>query len=80
MHEFEPGPLTQNFLDNMTVTWPQRIIKRNIDYNGDPSTDNQYTAWVQMQQTEKDDFIISRRTRSLQASSAQGIQKKRRQN
>ena len=42
VHEFEPGPLSQNFMDNMTETWPRRTILRYIDYNGDLSTDDQY--------------------------------------
>ena len=31
MHDFEPGPLTQKFLDNLTMTWPRRTIHMNID-------------------------------------------------
>lgn len=44
VHEFEPGPLTRNFLDNLVATWPRRAIQRYIDYNGDQSTDDQYKA------------------------------------
>ena len=81
VHEFEPGPLTQNFLDNLAATWPLRTIQRNLSYHGDPSTDDQYKAWIHLQQTEKDEFIRLRKTRELQASNVQNMQqKKRRQN
>ena len=46
MHEFEPGPLTQNFLNNLVAMWPSRTIQRHIDYDGDPSTDDQYKARI----------------------------------
>ena len=42
VHEFEPGPLSQNFVDNLVETWPRRTILRHIDYDGDLSIDDQY--------------------------------------
>ena len=57
VHDFEASPLSQNFLDNLVETWPRRTILRYIDYNGDLSIDDQYKEWIQMQQTEKDDFV-----------------------
>ena len=42
VHDFEPGSLTQNFMDNLVGTWPRRTILRHIDYDGDLSTDDQY--------------------------------------
>ena len=42
IYEFELGPLSQNFMDNLVETWPRRIILRHIDYDGDLSTDDQY--------------------------------------
>ena len=48
VHDFEPGPLTQNFLDNLVGTWPHRIFLRHIDYNGDLTTDDQYKEWIQL--------------------------------
>ena len=77
VHEFEPGPLSQNFMDNLTGTWPQRTILRYIDYNGDLSTDDQYKEWIQLQQNERNDFLVFRRTRELQSSSTR--QNRRRQ-
>ena len=71
VHEFEPGPLSQNFLDNLVGTWPRRTVLRHIDYNGDPSTDDQYKEWIQLQQMKKDEFMINKRTKELQTSSAQ---------
>ena len=53
VHEFELGSLSQNFLDNLVKIWPRRTILRRIDYHGDPSTDDQYNEWIQLQQTEK---------------------------
>ena len=77
VHEFGPGPLSQNFVDNLSVTWPQRSIMRHIDYNGDFSTDDQYKEWIQLQQNERNTFLVIKRTRELQASSAR--QNRRRQ-
>ena len=76
VYEFEPEPLSQNFLDNFFGIWPCKIILRHIDYNGDPSIDDQYKEWIQLQQMKKDEFMINKRIRELQTSSAQ--QKKRR--
>ena len=56
VHEFELGLLTQKFLDNLITIWPHRIIERRIDYSGDLSIDDQYKEWIQLQQTEKDEF------------------------
>ena len=78
VHEFEPGPLSQNFMDNLTGTWPRRTILRYIDYNGDLSNDDQYKEWIQLQQNERNEFLMFRRTRELQSSSTR--QGKRRQN
>ena len=78
VHEFGLGPLSQNFVDNLTGTWPRRTILRHIDYNGDLSTDDQYKEWIQLQQNERNDFLVFRRTRELQLSSA--CQGRRRQN
>ena len=77
-HEFELRPLTQNFLDNLVTTWPRRTIQRNIDYNRDPSTDDQYKTWIHLQQTEKDEFSRSKRMRELRALSVQNMQQKKR--
>ena len=76
VHEFELGPLSRNFVVNLVETWPCRTILRHIDYNGDLFTDDQYKEWIQLQQTEQNEFVRHQRTRKLQASSAQ--QKKRR--
>ena len=70
VHEFEPGPLSQNFVDNLVGTWPRRTILRHIDYDGDLSTDDQYKEWIQLQQKERNEFVVNRRMRELQASSA----------
>ena len=78
VHEFEPGSLSQNFVDNLTGTWPRRTILRQIDYNGDLSTDDQYKEWIQLQQNERNIFLVNKRTRELQASSTH--QRKGRQN
>ena len=75
--EFETGPLTQNFLDNLVSTWPRRTIQRGIDYNGDPSSDDQYKAWICLQQTEKDEYVRFIQIRKLQTMSAQSMQHKR---
>ena len=77
MHEFEPGPLSQNFLDNLIATWPHRTIQRYIEYDEDRSTDDQYKQWIQLQQRENDEFIKNKRTRELQASSAHDAQRKK---
>ena len=77
VHEFGPRPLSQNFVDNLVGTWPQRTILRHIYYDGDLSTDDQYKEWIQLQQTEKDEFVRLRRTRELQTMSVQNIQHKR---
>ena len=70
VHEFGLGPLSQNFVDNLTKTWTRRTIMRHIDYNGDLSTDDQYKEWIQLQQNERDEFMVFRRMRELQSSSA----------
>ena len=77
VHDFEPDPLSQNFLDNLVEMLPHRTILRHIDNNGDPSTNDQYKEWIQLQQVEKDELTRHKRTRELQALSAQ--EKKRRQ-
>ena len=78
VHEFGPEPLSQNFVDNLTRTWPRRTVLRHIDYNGDLSTDDQYKEWIQLQQNERNEFVWLRRTRELLTASAQNIQQKRR--
>ena len=79
VHEFGPEPLSQNFVDNLIGTWwPQRTILSHIDYNGDLSTDDQYKEWIQLQQNERNMFLVNKRTRELQASSTR--QNRRRQN
>ena len=70
VHKFEPGPVSQNFVDNLTGTWPRRTILRQIDYNRDLSIDDQYKEWIQLQQNERNNFLVFRRTRELQSSSA----------
>ena len=42
VYELEPGPLTQNFLDNLVAIWPRRFIERHINRDGDLSTNDQY--------------------------------------
>ena len=79
VHEFDPRPLSQNFLDNLVTTWPHKIIQRHIDYNGDPSIDDQYKEWIQLQQREKDEFMKNKRTREFQTSSAHGVQRKKKE-
>ena len=78
VHEFGPGPLSWNFMENLLGTWPQRTILRHIDYEGDLSTDDQYKEWIQLQQTEKDEFVRLKRIRELQTMSVQNMQQKRR--
>ena len=80
MYEFEPGPLSQNFLDNLIATWPRRTIQRYIEYDEDRSTDDQYKECIQLQQRENDEFIKNKRTRELQASSSYDAQRKKRKN
>ena len=46
VHEFGPGPLSQNFVENLVRTWPRRTILRHIDYDGDLSTDDHYKEWI----------------------------------
>ena len=46
---FQPGPLTQNFMENMSATWPRRTIRRDITLDGDIITDDHYKAWIQLQ-------------------------------
>ena len=77
VHDFEPGPLSQNFLDNLVGTWLRRTVLRHIDYNGDLTTDDQYKEWIQLQQTEKDEFMIIKKIRELQILSVH--QERRRQ-
>ena len=74
IHEFGPGPLSQNFMENLVRTWPRRTILRHIDYDGDLSTDDHYKEWIQLQQTERDEFVRSRRTRELQIMNFQNMQ------
>ena len=78
VHEFGPGPVSQNFVKNLIATWPRRTILRHIDYEGDLSTDDQYKEWIQLQQTEKDEFVRLKRIRELQTMSVQNMQQKRR--
>ena len=78
VHEFGPGPLSQNFVENLFRTWPRRTILRHIDYDGDLSTDDHYKEWIQLQQTERDEFVRSRRTKELQTMNVQNMQQKRR--
>ena len=78
VHEFRPEPLSQNFMDNLVGTWPRRTILRYIDYDGDLSTDDQYKEWIQLQQNERNEFMVNRSTRELQASSIR--HNRRRQN
>ena len=61
-------------MENLVGAWPQRTILRHIDYDGDLSTDDQYNEWIQLQQTEKDEFVRLRRTRELQIMNVQNIQ------
>ena len=74
VHEFGPGSLSQNFMENIVGTWPRRTILSHIDYDGDLSTDDQYKEWIQLQQIEKVEFVRLRRTRELQTTSAQNMQ------
>ena len=77
VHEFGPGPVSRNFVENFLGTWPRRTILRHIDYEGDLSTDDQYKEWIQLQQTKKDEFVRLRRIRELQTMSVQNMQQKR---
>ena len=70
VHEFELGPLSQNFVDNLVGTWPRRTILRHINYDGDLSTNDQYKEWIQLQQNERNEFMVNRRTREFQVLSA----------
>ena len=79
MPEFETGPLTQNFLDNLAATWPRRTIQRGLDHNGDSSTDDHYKEWIRLQQAERDEFVRFWYTRDLQAKNTQDAAKGRRQ-
>ena len=67
VHEFESEPLTHNFLDNLIVTWPHRLIKRSINYDEDLSNDDQYKEWIQLQKIEKDMFMQGSRSRESYA-------------
>ena len=66
VHDFELGPLSQNFLDNLVGTWHRKTILRHI-----------IKEWIQLQQTEKYEFMINKRIRELQTLSVH--QKRRRQ-
>ena len=70
VHEFEPRSLSQNFMDNLIGTWPRRTILRQIDYNGDLSTEDQYKECIQLQQNKRNNFLVFRKIRELQSSSA----------
>ena len=74
VHEFGSRHLSQNFVENLVRTWPRRIVLRHIDYDGDLSTDDHYKEWIQLQQTERDEFVRSRRTRELQTMNVQNMQ------
>ena len=65
IHGFQSEPLTQNFVENFSVTWPQRTIRRGISENGDTTTDDHYKMWIHLQQTEQDEFVKNQKTRSL---------------
>ena len=62
---FQAGPLTQNFIQNLSSTWPRRTIRRNIAIDGDITTDDHYKAWIQLHRTEQDEFIMHQKTRAL---------------
>ena len=79
MPEFEPGPLTQNFLDNLAATWPRRAIQRGINHDGDSSTDDRYKEWIRAHRAGGDGSVGLRYIRDLQAMSSQNIPKRRRQ-
>ena len=76
VHEFGPGPLSQNFVDNLIETWPRRTVLRHIDYNGDLSADDKYKEWIQLQQNERNEFLVNKRIRELQESSARQTRRK----
>ena len=64
-HGFQAGPLTQNFIQNLSSTWLHRTIRHNISLDGDITTDDHYKAWIQLQQTEQNEFIMHQKTRAL---------------
>ena len=43
-HGFQAGPLTQNFIQNLLLSWLCRTIRRNISIDGDITTDDHYKA------------------------------------
>ena len=79
MPEFESGPLTQNFLDNLAATWPHRTIQRGINHDEDPSTDDRYKEWIRAHEAGGDGSVGLQHTRDLHAMSSQSIPKRRRQ-
>ena len=79
MPEFESGPLTQNFLDNLAATWPHRTIQRGINHDGDSSTDDRYKEWIRAHWSGEDGSVRFQHTSDLQATSSQNIPKRRRQ-
>ena len=58
-------------MDNLVGTWLRRTVLRHIDYDRDLSIDDQYKEWIQLQQNERNEFMVNKRTKELQASSAQ---------
>ena len=68
IQEFEPGPLTQNFLDNLIVTWPHRFVERRINRDEDLSTDDPYKEWVQLQKDKKEYVCARKRVRCIKLS------------
>ena len=79
MPEFEPGPLTQNFLDNLAATWPRRTIQKGINHDGDSSIDDRYKEWIRAHWAGGDGSVRFQDARDLQAMSNQNIPKRRRQ-
>ena len=78
IHGFQPSPLTQNFIENMSVSWPYRIIKRGISLDGDITTHYHYKAWIQLQQIKQDEFIKIQKIRDLFRVSMQEMRKNKR--
>ena len=48
IHGFQPGPLTQNFVEDFSVTWSQHTIRRGISEDGDITIDDYYKAWIHL--------------------------------
>ena len=44
IHGFQPGPLTLNFMENFSATWPRRTIRRGLSADGDTTTDDHYKS------------------------------------